>query len=113
MECIRDHLTITAEARYFNEDANWLGYSETEDGISFDRHWYDVNGGKQVQSIEVTDFYTYGDRIARHITHCADKTRERNIRRENFRREMLEIAKGVKHSHKLKDRYKPQKKRYR
>ncbi|MDE6762845.1 MAG: hypothetical protein K2J73_04105 [Oscillospiraceae bacterium] len=113
VECIRDHLTITAEARYFNEDANWLGYSETEDGISFDRHWYDVNGGKQVQSIEVTDFYTYGDRIARHITHCADKTRERNIRRENFRREMLEIAKGVKHSHKLKDRYKPQKKRYR
>ena len=113
VECIRNHLTITAEARYFNEDAGWLGYSETEDGISFDRRWYDVNGGKQVQSVEVTDFYTYGDRIARHITHCANKTRERNARRESFRREMLEIAKGVKHPRRLRDRYKPPKKRYR
>ena len=113
VECIRNHLTITAEARYFNEDTRWLGYSESEDGISSDRQWYDVNGGKQVQSIEVTDFYTYGDRIARHITHCAVKTRERNARRESFRREMLEIAKGVKHPNRLRDRYKPPKRRYR
>lgn len=113
VECIRNHLTITAEARYFNEDACWLGYSETDDGISFDRKWYDANGGKTVKSVEVTDFYTYGDRIARHIAHCADKTRERDIRRERFRAEMLEIAKGVKHPNKLKDRYKPKKKRYR
>lgn len=113
VECIRDHLTITAEARYFNEDARWLGYSETENGIAFDRWWYDANGGRSVKNIEVTDFYTYGDRIARHISHCADKTRERDLRRESFRKEMLEIAKGVKHPHKLKDRYKPKRRPYR
>lgn len=113
VECIRNHLTITAEARYFNEDAAWLGYSESDSGISFDRWWYDSNGGKPVKSIEITDFYTYGDRIARHIRHCADKVRERERRRESFRREMLEIAKGVNHPHKLKDRYKPPKRRYR
>lgn len=113
VECIRNHLTINAEARYFNEDARWLGYSETEDGISFDRWWYDVNGGRIVSTVEVTDFYTYGDRIARHIDHCANKIRERDLRRERFRMEMLEIAKGVKHPKRLRDRYKPKRKRYR
>ncbi|MDE5992438.1 MAG: hypothetical protein K2G87_05250 [Oscillospiraceae bacterium] len=113
VECIRNHLTINAEARYFNEDARWLSYSETEDGISFDRWWYDVNGGRIVSTVEVTDFYTYGDRIARHIDHCANKIRERNLRRERFRREMMEIAKGVKHPKRIRDKYKPKRKRYR
>ncbi|MCM1023374.1 MAG: hypothetical protein NC395_04870 [Prevotella sp.] len=113
VECIRNRLTITADARYFNENAAWLGYSETENGISFDRWWYDSNGGKAVKSIEITDFYTYGERIARHITHCANKTREREMRRESFRREMLEIAKNVKHPRRLKDRYKPKRRPYR
>ncbi len=113
VECIRNHITITAAARYFNEDASWLGYSETDSGIAFDRWWYDSNGGKPVDKIEITDFYTYGERIARHITHCAEKTRERDMRRESFRREMLEIAKGVKHPSRLPDRYKPKKKTYR
>lgn len=113
VECIRNHLTINAEARYFNEDASWLGYSETEDGISFDRWWYDVNGGRTVGTVEVTDFYTYGDRIARHIDHCANKIRERNLRRERFRQEMMEIAKGVKHPKRIRDKYKPKRKRYR
>lgn len=113
VECIRNHLTINAEARYFNEDARWLGYSETEDGISFDRWWYDVNGGRTVGTVEVTDFYTYGDRIARHIDHCANKIRERNLRRERFRQEMMEIAKGVKHPKRIRDKYKPKRKRYR
>lgn len=107
VECVRNHITITADARYFNEDASWLDYSENgSGGISFSRWWYDQNGGKHVSSIEITDFYTYGERIARHITHCAEKTRERNAKRESFRKEMLEIAKSVKRPNKLPDRYK-------
>lgn len=113
VECIRNHITITADARYFNENASWLSYTETEDGVAFDRWWYDKNGGKPVSSIEITDFYTYGERIARHITHCSEKIRRRDERRESFRREMLEIAKGVKHPGRLPDRYKPKKKPYR
>ena len=111
VECVRNHITITAKARYFNEDASWLGYTRTDDGIEFDRSWYDSNGGKTVSSIEITDFYTYGERIVRHIRHCADKTRERDIRREKFRREMLEIAGKVNHPKKLPDRYTPPDKR--
>lgn len=113
VECIRNRITITAEARFFNEDASRLGYTETDGGISFNRWWYDQNGGKRVESIDITDFYTYGERIARHITRCAEKVRERNLRREQFRREMLEIAKNVKHPKKLADRYVPNNKRRR
>lgn len=110
-ECIRNHLTITANARYFNENVEWLGYEKNEDGggISFDRPWYDVNGGKIVSKIEITDFYTYGDRIARHINHCAKKTRERERRRQEYHREMMEIAKNVNHPKYLQDRVKPAK----
>ncbi len=111
-ECIRNHITVTADARFFNEDASRLGYTETDDGIAFNRWWYDNNGGKLVHSIEITDFYTYGERIARHITHCAEKVRAREARRESYRREMLEIAKNVKRPDRLRDRYTPPRKRY-
>lgn len=110
-ECIRNHITLTAEARYFNEDASWLGYTKNDEGIAFDRWWYDKNGGKLVSTVEITDFYTHGERIVRHITHCADKVRTREQRREAFRREMLEIAKNVKRPQKLPDRYKPNEKK--
>lgn len=114
VECIRNHITITAPARYFNENADWLSYSESENGgVKFDRWWYDQNGGKPVDTIEITDFYTYGERIARHITNCAEKVRLRDEQRESFRRRMLEIAENVKHPRKLPDRYDPKKRKRR
>ena len=112
-ECIRNHITLTAEARYFNEDASWLGYEKSDEGITFSRWWYDKNGGKPVSAIEITDFYTHGERIVRHINHCANKIREREQRREAFRKEMLEIAKNVKHLKRLPDRYNPNEKKRR
>ncbi|MCH5348134.1 MAG: hypothetical protein J1E40_02320 [Oscillospiraceae bacterium] len=113
VECIRNHLTITAKARYFNENAAWLGYTVNEDGngVSFDRCWYDSNGGKNVSVIEITDFYTYGERIARHIDHCARKTRDRETRRQAYHKEMMEIARNARHPKKLPDRYQPEKRR--
>ncbi|MBQ5319848.1 MAG: hypothetical protein J6K17_12205 [Oscillospiraceae bacterium] len=112
-ECIRNHITLTAPARYFNEDSSWLGYTKADEGINFDRWWYDTNGGKNVDSLEITDFYTHGERIVRHILHCANKVRAREQRRAQFRREMLEIARNVNYPHKLKDRYQPKTKRKR
>jgi len=106
-ECIRNHITLTAPARFFNEDAEWLGYSRTDEGIAFNRWWYDSNGGKNVNGIEITDFYTHGERIVRHILHCSVKVRDREQRRARFRSEMLEIARNVNYPHKLKDRYQP------
>ena len=112
-ECVRNHISLSTPARYFNEDSSWLGYSRTDEGIAFDRWWYDSNGGKDVASIEITDFYTHGERIVRHILHCSAKVREREQRRARFRKEMLEIARNVNYPHKLKDRYQPPDKRKR
>lgn len=110
-ECIRNHITVNAPARYFNENSEWLSYSKSDEGIAFDRWWYDSNGGADVKVVEITDFYTHGERIVRHILHCADKVRRRDERRAAFRREMLEIAKNVNYPHKLRDRYQPPDKR--
>lgn len=111
VECVRNHLTITAKARFFNENTEWLGYRREGDGIAFNHWWYDQNGGKDVSSIEITDFYTYGERIARHITCVAQKTRERETRRKAYHAEMMSIAKNAKHPKKLTDRYIPAEKR--
>lgn len=107
VECVKNRLTITAKARYFNENAAWLSYRREGDSVAFDRWWYDRNGGKDVSVIEITDFYTYGERIARHITCCAHKTREREQRRMSYHAEMMKIAKNVNHPKHLPDRYKP------
>lgn len=107
VECIRNHITITAKARYFNENAEWLGYRREGEGIAFDRWWYDSNGGKDVSVIEITDFYTYGERIARHINCVADKTRERESRRRAYHAEMMSIAKKAGRPKRLTDRYVP------
>lgn len=110
-ECVRNHITLNVPARYFNENSEWLSYSKTDEGIAFERWWYDSNGGKDVTTIEITDFYTHGERIVRHILHCSNKVRDREQRRAKFRKEMLEIAKNVNYPHKLKDRYQPPDKR--
>ncbi len=106
-DCIRNHITITAPARFFHENADWLGYTKNDEGISFERWWYDSNGGENVSSVEITDFYTHGERIVRHILHCANKVRSRQQKRNEFRQRMLEIAKNVNYPHKLQDRYQP------
>ncbi len=111
VSCIKNHLTITANARYFCERYEWLGYEKTENGISFDNWWYDNHGGKNVTTIEITDFYTYGERIARRIAFCAHKIKEREDRREAFRREMLEIAKSSKKNKRISDKYQAPKRR--
>ncbi len=107
--CEKNHMIISSQARYFNEKADWLNYERTGNGISFDNWWYDSNGGKNVNSVNVTDFYSYGERIAKRIAFCSHKIKIRDERREAFRDEMLKIARTANHPKKIQDRYKPQK----
>lgn len=109
VECIKNHIIVTAKARYFNEDAEWLHYERGEDGIDFDNWWYNKNGGKDVQSVEITDFYTHGERIVKRILFCSNKVIDRTQRRERFRQEMLEIARNTKKRKGISDKYEPPK----
>ncbi len=109
VECVKNHLFITADARFFHENADWLSYESGADGIDFDNWWYNSNGGKNVNFIEVTDFYTFGERIAKRIRFCSDKIIAREQRREKFRREMLEIAANTHHQRGISEKYTPPK----
>lgn len=111
VSCVRNHITILSNARYFCERTDWLGYEKTDNGISFDNWWYDSHGGKNVNTIEITDFYTYGERIVRRIAFCSHKIKEREERREAFRREMLEIARNTKKRKGITDKYQEPKRR--
>ena len=106
VECIKNHLIITANARYFNENADWLHYEKGDNGVDFDNWWYNKNGGKTVQSVEITDFYTYGERIAKRIMFCSRKAIAQAERRERFRKEMLDIAKNTKRRRGISEKYK-------
>lgn len=106
VECIKNQLVITAKARYFNERADWLHYEKGESGVDFDNWWYNTNGGKIVQTVEITDFYTHGERIAKRIMFCSKKAIDQAERRERFRKEMLDIAKNTKRRRGISDKYK-------
>lgn len=111
VDFVKKHIVIYTNARYFHEDAEWLNYESTSDGIDFDNWWYNSNGGATVDVIEVTDFYTHGERIVKRIEFCSKKITERENRREKFRREMLEIARNSKHKPGISEKYVPPKQR--
>ncbi len=111
VEYVKNYIIIHGKARYFCQDAEWLGFERTENGVDFDNWWYDSNGGKTVDTIEIHDFYTDGERIAQRILFCRDKIAERTRRREEYRRQMLEIAKNTKHKRGISEKYKPPYKR--
>lgn len=90
--CIKNHIIINGRARYFNERADRLSYQSTSKGIDFDNWWYNANGGEITNEIEVTDFYTYGPRIAQRISYCVGKIKEREKRHNEYRQKMLAIA---------------------
>ena len=92
VSCVKNQIIINGKARYFNQRADWLNYSSTSQGIDFDNWWYNSNGGIIVNEIEVTDFYTYGARIAERIRYCSDKIKAREKQRKEYRQRMLEIA---------------------
>lgn len=91
--CTRSKIIIKAKARKFEQRADWLDYSADEFGrVNFDYWWYNGGGGENIQSVEFKDNYTYAERIAQRIIFCSEKQKAREIKREEFRRRMLEIA---------------------
>jgi hypothetical protein len=107
VECLTGTIQITGKARYFDQKAEWLAYERTENGVDFDNWWYNVNGGQEVHTVEIRDYYTNGERIAKRIRFCADKVTERTRKREEYRQRMLEIARNTKHKKGISDKYKP------
>lgn len=105
-EYVKNYIIIHGKARYFYQDADWLGFERTENGVDFDNWWYNSNGGEIVHTVEIHDYYTDGERIAERIIFCSNKIAERTRRREEYRRQMLEIAKNTKHKRGISEKYK-------
>lgn len=111
VEYAKHTVIIGAPARFFHENAERLRYESTPDGIDFDNWWYNSNGGKNVSTVEVADLYAHTERIAGRIQFCSDKIIAREAQREQFRRQMLDIAKNTKHKRGISDKYVPPKRR--
>jgi hypothetical protein len=94
------------KAKYFNDDADFLAYEKSEDGLRF-KKWMPPDAGKSVTSFEITDNYTDSERIAQRIFLVAGNIRARDARRERFRKEMLERAKNAPRLTRLRDRVQP------
>lgn len=100
--CKRTKIVIKAKARKIEQRADWLEYVSDENGRAvFDYWWYNNGGGEDTGSVEIRDNYFYAERYAQRIIFCSEKQKETRIRREEFRRRMLEIA-GRKHNRKKK-----------
>ncbi len=105
VEYYKKHIIIYGKARYFHENTDFLSYTKTEKGIEFSHWWYDKNGGKEVNIVEVPDFYSYGDRIIKKIMRSSTRIKERTDRRQKFHKKMLYIANNTDRKIGLTDRY--------
>lgn len=83
---------VTAPARCFHEESDWLSFTKTRDGIEFDRWWYDMNGGTLLNGVEIPDDFASGQRIARTIENATGIMRRKEEKRREFRERMLAIA---------------------
>ncbi len=91
--CTGSRMIIKSKARKIEQRADWLEYKADEFGrADFDYWWYNSGGGDIIQSVEIRDDYTYSERIAQRIIFCSEKQKQREIRRAEFRRRMLEAA---------------------
>lgn len=93
VDCIKNRVIIKGKARHIEGRADWLDYEITDAGrIDFDYWWFNDNGGTVTDNTEFRDVYFYIERIAQRIIFCSEKQKAREIRREEFRRRMLEAA---------------------
>jgi hypothetical protein len=101
--CRRDSVTFVIKADFYSDRADFLDYTFDENGDLKFTYWL-ADEVKTVKSFTVGDRFTHAERIAQRIFLVAGKVRERDARRERFRREMLERAKSVKRPKRLPDR---------
>ncbi|MDR0991670.1 MAG: hypothetical protein LBL87_02075 [Ruminococcus sp.] len=101
--CRRDSVTFVIKADFYTECTDFLEYTFDESGSIKFSYWL-ADENKTVKSFTVSDRYTHAERIAQRIFLVAGKVRERDARRERFRREMLERAKTAKRPKRLPDR---------
>ena len=90
--CTRSKVIIKSAARRIEQRSDWLEYTCEEGRACFSYWWYNENGGDKVNSVEFADNYHYAERAAQRIIFCSQKLKERELRRAEFRRRMLEIA---------------------
>ncbi|MDE7293952.1 MAG: hypothetical protein K2N72_05975 [Oscillospiraceae bacterium] len=105
--CTERKIIIKAKARFMEDRADWLCYDDDGQGHAEFDHWYFNTGGKQVDSVEIRDNYFYAEAAARRIIFCSERQKVREMRREEFRRRMIEVAernKSVKGRRKKKER---------
>lgn len=88
--CDKNIITVTGKARLISGQADWLGYTCGDDGsLKFDNWWYDENGGENVDSIEIGDYFLGAERIARRISFCAERSKLRRERYEEYKAWLL------------------------
>lgn len=90
--CTERKMIIKAKARFMEDRADWLCYTPDEMGRADFDYWYFTAGGRQVEQIEIRDNYFYADAAAQRIIFSSEKQKAKELRREEFRRRMLEVA---------------------
>jgi hypothetical protein len=99
----QDSVTFVINADYYTDRTDFLEYEFLDnDEIKF-KYWL-ADETHRVKKFTVNDRYTHAERIAQRIFLVAGKVRERDARRERFRREMLERAKNAKRPRQFPDR---------
>lgn len=86
------HVTVSAPTRAYQGQALWLRIRGTPEGASLDCWWYQENGFRKENSVEIPDFFRDREQIAEVILRAAEAVRKKDEERNAFRQRMLSIA---------------------
>lgn len=88
-------LIVKGKIRFLHEKADWLLYSFNDNGISFEKWWYDNNAGVMMDTLEVPDVFINTNRAVRLVKRLSSLDKERIKRQQKYHDEMLERAKNT------------------
>lgn len=108
VKCTRSRMIVNSDVRRIEQRADWLDYTIDDYGkVDFDFWWFNSGGGEKRQSADIRDNYVFAERIAQRIIFCSEREKAAVIRREEFRRKMLEIAEQTRKAKEAKRKKKP------
>ena len=88
----KNGVVVIAPTRLLYEQSDWLTYTYGRRGVKFDKWWYDTNGGKLLNGVQIRNMFSSSKRIARTIQNVSGKMQIKDTERKDFRERMLQIA---------------------
>lgn len=91
---VKGNIVIKGHIREFYEKSDWLYYTLSDRGITFDTWWFNYNSSVLINHLELNDIFPNTPKLLKRIRKISKIEKARFERRQKFHEQMLELAKN-------------------